>query len=331
MTSTYVAWNGQAYAWPPPDGWYEAHDGRWWPHGVGPDGAEPQSEPQQRPQPQPQVPDDTDQSTVIPHRADWPTSTDDSEIDPATDPHPSDPEPDRPSEPSAQPESQTSHQPEPPEQQQPLPGADAIPEEVAPTERSWTMIALAAAGVGCVAILAIVFASLGGDGTETEAGTETSDQSDSGVTNPTSDDSSPVLAVDGSESTTTLTTPPTTVTSATAVDTTVDLEVAQAEEAERAEQVERFRDLLTDEGFSGDLLADADIVEFATSFCLFVVAAEDYDDYVSLRDEAIAGSASELGAAELAIAVDRAVEVFCAEDAGRLGIGQQPEQAEPEG
>ena len=37
MTTAYVAWNGQSYPWPPPEGWYEASDGQWWAPGTGPE------------------------------------------------------------------------------------------------------------------------------------------------------------------------------------------------------------------------------------------------------------------------------------------------------
>ncbi len=37
MNSDYVAWNGERYVWPPPDGWYLASDGRWWAPDTGPD------------------------------------------------------------------------------------------------------------------------------------------------------------------------------------------------------------------------------------------------------------------------------------------------------
>ncbi len=48
MTETsYTAWDDKLYQWPPPDGWYEASDGKWWPEGYGPGpvGAEAESEP----------------------------------------------------------------------------------------------------------------------------------------------------------------------------------------------------------------------------------------------------------------------------------------------
>ncbi len=34
--STYRAWDENDYPWPPPDGWYEGSDGKWWPEGYGP-------------------------------------------------------------------------------------------------------------------------------------------------------------------------------------------------------------------------------------------------------------------------------------------------------
>jgi hypothetical protein len=113
-----------------------------------------------------------------------------------------------------------------------------------------------------------------------------------------------------------------TATSTTAPGSTTTTAAPVDEAADEAARVQEFRELLADQGFSGDLLDDDAIVEFGTSFCLFVIAAQDADAYVELRDEAIAGSASELGAEELAVAVDLAVEVFCPFDAARLGIGQ---------
>ena len=34
--ASYVAWDDNLYEWPPPDGWYESSDGKWWPEGYGP-------------------------------------------------------------------------------------------------------------------------------------------------------------------------------------------------------------------------------------------------------------------------------------------------------
>lgn len=37
--ASYTAWDDKQYVWPPPEGWYEASDGKWWPEGYGPPGA----------------------------------------------------------------------------------------------------------------------------------------------------------------------------------------------------------------------------------------------------------------------------------------------------
>ena len=36
--ASYTAWDDNLYEWPPPDGWYQADDGKWWPQGYGPRG-----------------------------------------------------------------------------------------------------------------------------------------------------------------------------------------------------------------------------------------------------------------------------------------------------
>ncbi|MDH4279970.1 MAG: hypothetical protein OEW83_18015, partial [Acidimicrobiia bacterium] len=33
---SYTAWDDNKYQWPPPEGWYQASDGKWWPEGYGP-------------------------------------------------------------------------------------------------------------------------------------------------------------------------------------------------------------------------------------------------------------------------------------------------------
>ena len=36
MGTTYMAWDGNEYEWPPPKGWYQAIDNRWWAPDTGP-------------------------------------------------------------------------------------------------------------------------------------------------------------------------------------------------------------------------------------------------------------------------------------------------------
>ena len=38
--ASYTAWDDNLYEWPPPDGWYQADDGKWWPKGYGPTSAD---------------------------------------------------------------------------------------------------------------------------------------------------------------------------------------------------------------------------------------------------------------------------------------------------
>lgn len=42
--ASYTAWDDNLYAWPPPEGWYQASDGRWWPAGYGPAERSPASD-----------------------------------------------------------------------------------------------------------------------------------------------------------------------------------------------------------------------------------------------------------------------------------------------
>ncbi len=41
---SYTAWDDNRYQWPPPEGWYQASDGKWWPEGYGPVGSQPATE-----------------------------------------------------------------------------------------------------------------------------------------------------------------------------------------------------------------------------------------------------------------------------------------------
>ena len=60
--TSYTAWDGNLYEWPPPDGWYEAADGKWWPEGYGPpvETAEPEHLVESEPDPDPEVDPDPD-------------------------------------------------------------------------------------------------------------------------------------------------------------------------------------------------------------------------------------------------------------------------------
>ncbi|MGH1493677.1 MAG: hypothetical protein ACRBK7_30495 [Acidimicrobiales bacterium] len=39
--ASYTAWDDKQYVWPPPEGWYQASDEKWWPEGYGPQPSTP--------------------------------------------------------------------------------------------------------------------------------------------------------------------------------------------------------------------------------------------------------------------------------------------------
>ncbi len=46
---SYTAWDDNRYQWPPPEGWYQASDGKWWPEGYGPVAAQTEVSPASEP------------------------------------------------------------------------------------------------------------------------------------------------------------------------------------------------------------------------------------------------------------------------------------------
>ncbi len=53
MTETYTAWDGKEYSWPPPDGWGQRSDGRYWPAEEAAATPPPAAPPPAAPTPQP--------------------------------------------------------------------------------------------------------------------------------------------------------------------------------------------------------------------------------------------------------------------------------------
>jgi len=49
--ASYTAWDDNLYEWPPPEGWYQANDGKWWPEGYGPAGSGSPDDPSATPGP----------------------------------------------------------------------------------------------------------------------------------------------------------------------------------------------------------------------------------------------------------------------------------------
>ncbi len=320
VSATYVAWNGQSYPSPPPDGWYEASDGRWWAPGTGPGTtaqnpavSAPSDEVEHRPTIATEAlatteitPPHGEQQTVLNGPRSGGTSQERSPV-PG----------DLPSATAATAATATADdgiwQP--------------IPEKS--SERSKTM--LIAVGAGALLLIVALLALLGltgGDDDDTETGVAdrtTSANANAGTNSGTGSDGDSDPDGQGSGATSATSQTESSETSAAQSTTTVPATTATSLQADidtttDAEKIERFRAILDDNGLSGDLLNDDDLLEFGTSFCIFATATDDFDDYVAFRQEAIAESGSELTEDELTVAVDGAVTSFCPAEAARLGL-----------
>ena len=363
VSATYVAWNGQSYPWPPPVGWYEASDGRWWADGTGPD------------------PGDLDLPLESEERADALDALDapdTQQADPQSASFPShlaDPaSPDLGPLVAAQEAPALADHLEAPsaaaamgvartaagttgagdrlESIGPMPSAGVWQPDPSPSNEQPTtaiMVAIGAAVALLVAIGAFVALSGGDDGNGIDGNGNLVDSEVAEATNGESSESDASIGTGGDdagsaeqspdeqpsgsstsveESTeganSSLTTNSTqTSRAATSTSATTQPQTAPPNDNTSAndEKVADFRLFLEANGLSGQLLSDEDLIEFGTSFCVFAVSSETFDQYVGFREEAVAQSNSILTADELALAVDGAVSTFCPADARRLGIG----------
>ncbi|MGH1491790.1 MAG: hypothetical protein ACRBK7_20765 [Acidimicrobiales bacterium] len=318
MRATYVAWNGQSYPWPPPEGWHEGSDGRWWAAGSGPD--EFQETSNEAESDEAAAP--AEQDTVLSGQSRSP------DILPPT---------------------------ESPQGRDlgPLPGAaDGIWQPDHPEDREWWKrppVVLTAA-IALLLLIVIAVVSLQGsdaedasERTEVNGSNDTIDDQSQPATNRSTDDvqnSTTITSIAGISPSTTdaSTTVPGDDASSTTADqpttsTSTDLATEASTETvatavippvtiDPADQarVDELRAFLDQNGLSGDLISDADLVEFGNTFCIFAIAADNAEQYTESRDEAIVDSSSELTQAELAVAVDGAVRAFCPADADRIGL-----------
>ncbi len=377
MSATYLAWNGQPYPWPPPDGWYEASDGRWWADGTGPDAAlgwspedgggtaETLDERERAVDPDDELEGlDRVGPTADPGSGQPWERVDQETVLGATGSASHDPTPDSPSRAAAMEsdptETGTSSGDRP---GKPLPTIGPMPgtgvwqdEPDRSDERPTTPLVLAggAAAVAVVALIAFfVLSNDDGTGVDGDGQAVGSEVADTNSPNPSTSataggageiapsngqaadgqpDGSSASSVESTEgATSSLTTTATSsLTTTSAAPATSGATSAAAPPASAPggntsaddERVAEFRLFLEANGLSGQLLSDEDLIEFGTSFCVFAVSSENFDQYVGFREEAIAQSNGELTADELALAVDGAVSTFCPADARRLGIGQ---------
>ena len=363
VSATYVAWNGQSYPWPPPDGWYEASDGRWWADGTGPDPGDLDLPLDREERPEAVRPQDAQQSDLrsasVPAQLADPASPDLGPLVAAQEaPAPAD-HLEAPSAAAAMGVAGTAAvttgavgNGDRLESIGPMPSAGVWQEDPSPSNEQPTtaiMVAIGAAVALLVAIGAFVALSGGDDGNGIDGNGNVVDSEVAEATNGESstndastgtggDDAgsaeqspgeqasgsstSAVESADGANSS--LTTNSTqTSQAATSTSAATQPQTAPPDDNTSAndEKVADFRLFLEANGLSGQLLSDEDLIEFGTSFCVFAVSSETFDQYVGFREEAITQSNSILTADELALAVDGAVSTFCPADARRLGIG----------
>jgi hypothetical protein len=332
VRATYEAWNGQTYPWPPPEGWHQAPDGRWW----APDSS----------------PDDLD-TNETPSNGHATTDTLNSSAEAAPDD-----------------DGDSSSDADQPGTSRlgPLPDSSAglwEPDERQPWWQRPT-IALPATVGGILALVILAVTLFGPDRTDRTAAeddsaapapTPSSQPADSSATaddqpgadpnrittSPTGDatteSSAQPSTIDGSDTpdgvtpgeadihsstsspqaTSPQATSPAATSSSTAAADAPSTTVSPLSAAD-AERADEFREYLADNGLSGSLISDIDLVEFANTFCIFAISADSREQYEASRNEAIADSGSELTESELIVAVDGAVDIFCSEDAERLDI-----------
>lgn len=339
MSETYTGWDGKPYPWPPPEGWYEASDGRWWAPGTGPNppGAEgPGGVPGTTPAPQQAeptaIPDDIARTAQLP--ADIASAAPGAGAVAAGVTVASG---------AAQPSVANT----PPPTLGGPPGGDTgdwtnqwdqdpVPTEGAPDDRgALAKIGLVLAGVAAALVVAGgAYLLLRDDGNETSADGDTNTEAstsettvgdgdpaggddNTGDTAAADDGSDTSATTDGTESSDTSAEVDTTETTE---DSTSSTDGESSTTADTSSQVLAFRNILTANGLTSSGLSDDDIATFGTRFCVFAIASEDEAEYQDFRAQAIETTSSDLTDDELFTVVDAAVAVFCPDEAARLGI-----------
>lgn len=317
MTATYVAWNGQHYAWPPPEGWYEATDGRWWAPGTGP-GPAVAAPPPGSPDPGPSSPGSAHPGHSAPG---------------AVDSGPSSYAPTNPAEAPYQgqtPQPTVLTGPQAASQTTALPGyghpgppgggyaandridfGDTPQPRGSGTSRFGLLIGVAVFAALLAGGLFLVLRDRDTTTGEVGAGTE-ADAPLEETTAPAPPSSEPT------------TTPPTTVAppSTAAGDTAAG--AGDTTGAADDEKAARFREVLAQSGLDNVDLDDQEILAYAPTLCLLAASAPTLEAYTSLRDSTVAGTATGLDADQLNVVIDAAVIAFCPEDAERIGLTVGP-------
>ncbi len=85
--------------------------------------------------------------------------------------------------------------------------------------------------------------------------------------------------------------------------------------------IDQFRTKLDELEITAAALSSGELLAFGQTACGYAQNSASLDEYTTTRDDALAAAQNEeLGSEELSLVVDAAVTVFCADDAGRIGL-----------
>ncbi len=289
MSGTYVAWNGQSYPWPPPEGWYEGSDGRWWAPGSGP-------EPDRSAALQSEEESSSEQQTIITKPTERPLPSHADAVAAANVDNQSA---------GGETNGTGAHDQD----------RDSI-SKPADSKRSSNTVVLLAGAVTLLLIGAGLVALLnrgGGSGTTASGSAAPSTTLAAGEPTNQASTTQPANSQDSDATPPSTTQPPQTSTTEGEPTTTT----ADAADASLAAA---WRETLADRGIDTTELSDEDIIDFGKSFCVFAVVSTDAEEFDTYRDRAQTGVAGSLTEAQLTAAIDSAVVTFCPEDAERLDI-----------
>lgn len=310
MSGTYVAWNGQPYPWPPPEGWYQGSDGRWWAPGSGPEPDRTSPTTADEPSDQDSTNAQTEQQTVITKPAQRPLPSHADTVG-ATAGSGSR---------SGTASSETAVAETNPDEDARQPGSTRSTNAVLLVSGAATLLLI---GAGLVALL-----NRGDDMSATSAVTTTA------LVDPPGEPATTLPATsqpgDAADLVTTpppptqpgqTTEPPTTQSgqASTVLDGQTPDSSADAAALDTA-RAEAWRAALAGRGIDTSELSDEDVIDFGKSFCVFAVVSVDAEEFDTYRARAQTGVAGALTEAQLTAAIDTAVVTFCPEDAERLGI-----------
>ncbi len=327
MSETYIGWDGKQYPWPPPEGWYEAIDGRYWAPGTGPNppplGAGTPGDAAADPAGTATAGNPAAGAAGAPVIGGGGTPVDaglTSQL-PVQDPTRA-------------------------TVQQPLGGAQPTPNTFnygtaggpegapgvgpvgQPEKRGGGILQAILIVFGMVAV-----AILGGLGyfyltSDSGESTATDDTTEVDAGDDTTDDTvEPADETTPDDSASGTTAAPEDETEEPAPDDTTETSTPDEEPEEETTTTEastpelgQFRQILNDNGLTSENLTDENINSFAASFCGMAADAIDEADFDLTRESSVEATNSDLSDDELRLVINAAIVAFCPDQADRLNI-----------